>query len=52
MNAQQTPEPGSRVVFDNVSKTYHGDHGDVKVVDGVSFSLGEGDFVSLIGPSG
>lgn len=42
----------SRVNFGQVSKTYHGAHGDVKVVDDVSFSLGEGDFVSLIGPSG
>jgi NitT/TauT family transport system ATP-binding protein len=47
--------PGStreRVIFKNVSKTYHGDHGSVKVVEDVSFKLAEGEFVSLIGPSG
>ena len=42
----------SRVSFESVSKTYKGAQGDVKVVNDVSFSLGEGDFVSLIGPSG
>lgn len=41
-----------RVIFNNVSKTYHGDHGSVKVVEDVSFKLAEGEFVSLIGPSG
>lgn len=51
MNAVGNTSP-SRVSFENVSKTYTGAQGDVKVVDDVSFSLGEGDFVSLIGPSG
>jgi NitT/TauT family transport system ATP-binding protein len=51
MNAIGNTSP-SRVSFENVAKTYTGAQGDVKVVDNVSFSLGEGDFVSLIGPSG
>ena len=51
MNTQQQ-EARERVIFKNVSKTYHGDHGSVKVVEDVSFNLAEGEFVSLIGPSG
>jgi len=41
-----------RVRFKNVSKTYYGDHGNIKVVEDVTFNLAEGEFVSLIGPSG
>jgi ABC-type glutathione transport system ATPase component len=48
----QRQEARERVIFNNVSKTYHGDHGSVKVVEDVSFNLAEGEFVSLIGPSG
>jgi len=47
---EQSTRP--RVSFQNVSKTYHGDHGSIQVVNGVSFDLREGEFVSLIGPSG
>ena len=51
MNTQHQ-EARERVIFKNVSKTYHGDHGSVKVVEDVSFNIAEGEFVSLIGPSG
>lgn len=37
-----------RIRFENVSVRF----GDLKVVDDVSYSIGDGEFVSVIGPSG
>jgi len=37
------------IEFRNVTKTYPG---DVKAVEGVSFSILSGEFISLVGPSG
>lgn len=36
----------------NVSKSFAGKNGDVTVLDDLSFSINESDFVSIIGPSG
>ena len=38
------------VKFENVSMTYPG--GDEKAIDGMSFSIEDGEFVFLVGPSG
>ena len=38
--------------IDNISKKYQAKNGEVEALKDVSFSLAEGEFVSLIGPSG
>ncbi|MBE5732380.1 MAG: ABC transporter ATP-binding protein [Clostridiales bacterium] len=38
--------------LDNVTKEYKTTAGGVKAIDGVSFALGEGEFVVILGPSG
>jgi ABC-2 type transport system ATP-binding protein len=40
------------VVFDQVAKTYAGARGNVRALDGVSFSIEEGEFFGLLGPNG
>ena len=40
------------VVFDQVAKTYAGARGPVRALDGVSFSIDEGEFFGLLGPNG
>ena len=37
---------------ENISKIYQAENGEVKAVKDVSFSVEEGEFVSIIGPSG
>src|ERR687896_1410300 len=39
---------GAAVVAEDVRKSY----GDVKAVDGVSFSVSEGEFFGILGPNG
>ena len=41
-----------RIVFDHVSVTFDTAHGPLKVVEDVSFSIADREFVSIIGPSG
>ena len=41
-----------RIVFDHVSVTFDTVHGPLKVVEDVSFSIADREFVSIIGPSG
>src|SRR6202162_5815108 len=36
----------------DVSKTYHRDQIEIPVLDGISMSVPEGDFLGLMGPSG
>lgn len=36
----------------NVSKKYQADNGEVEALKDISFSINEGEFVSVIGPSG
>ncbi len=38
--------------FDNVSMHYHSKQGETIALEGVSFSVHEGEFVAIIGPSG
>jgi NitT/TauT family transport system ATP-binding protein len=44
--------PRERITFDAVSKEYDVNGGPLKVVDDVSFGVGDGEFVALVGPSG
>jgi NitT/TauT family transport system ATP-binding protein len=41
-----------RIRFENVSMQYDTQHGQLEVVRDMSFSVNQGDFVSLVGPSG
>ena len=42
----------ARIVFEDVSVEFPSKAGPMRVVDGVSYAIGEGEFVSVIGPSG
>src|SRR5690606_40098321 len=44
--------PTERIAFEGVSKEYDVGGGSMKVVDDVSFSVRDGEFVALVGPSG
>ena len=41
-----------RIVFDRVCVEYPSRHGALRVVDDVSYRIGDGEFVAIIGPSG
>lgn len=36
----------------NISKKYQAKNGEINALDNISFSVSEGEFVSIIGPSG
>lgn len=36
----------------NIKKTYQAKNGELNAIDGISFTVNEGEFVSIIGPSG
>ena len=38
--------------MENIKKTYQAKNGELNAIDGISFSVNEGEFVSIIGPSG
>ena len=42
----------ARIAFDRVSVEYPSRRGPLRVVDDVSYSIGDGEFVAVIGPSG
>lgn len=44
--------PQVQLTVRNISKSFAGKSGDVNVLDDLSFSINERDFVSIIGPSG
>ncbi|MDB5567703.1 MAG: uncharacterized protein JWP84_4269, partial [Tardiphaga sp.] len=46
------PPTQVQLTVHNISKSFAGKGGDVDVLDGLSFSINERDFVSIIGPSG
>ncbi|MDB5631510.1 MAG: uncharacterized protein JWR49_365, partial [Tardiphaga sp.] len=46
------PPTQVQLTVHNISKSFAGKGGDVNVLDGLSFSINERDFVSIIGPSG
>ncbi len=41
-----------RIVFDRVSVRFPADKGEIRVVEDVSYAIGDREFVSIIGPSG
>ena len=43
---------GPRIVLDHVSMEFASKQGRLRVVDDVSYAIGDGDFVAVIGPSG
>jgi putative ABC transport system ATP-binding protein len=48
----ESPEGGTVISFDDVTKIYPLPAGDVVALDGVSFSVWRGEFISVMGPSG
>lgn len=38
--------------MENIKKTYQAKNGELNAIDGISFTVDEGEFVSIIGPSG
>ncbi len=42
----------ARITFENVALEFPGANGPIRVVDNVSYEIGNGEFVSIIGPSG
>ncbi|MDR9414555.1 MAG: ABC transporter ATP-binding protein [Spiribacter sp.] len=45
-------EHNERIVFNNVSKVFDTENGPLQVAEEVSFTVNDGEFVSLVGPSG
>jgi len=41
-----------RIIFDRAIVDFQTDQGPLRVVDDVSFTIDEGEFVSIVGPSG
>lgn len=37
--------------IDNIKKVYQSKSGEITALDGISFSVNKGEFVSIIGPS-
>lgn len=35
----------------NIRKTYQSKNGEINALDGITFSVNQGEFVSIIGPS-
>ena len=44
--------PMPAVSFQNVSKTYAGERGTLRALDGVAFDIQPGEFFGLLGPNG
>lgn len=42
----------ARIAFENVALEFPSENGPIRVVDNVSYEIGDGEFVSVIGPSG
>lgn len=42
----------TKIEVNNISKHYPSDNGLLQVVNGVDFSVGDGEFVAIVGPSG
>lgn len=45
-------EKKSIVRIQNISKTYQAENGEVEALKGINFDVKEGEFISIIGPSG
>lgn len=37
--------------INNIRKTYQSKNGEINALDGITFSVNQGEFVSIIGPS-
>ena len=48
----ETGAPRTKIAVEDVRKGFATDDGTLAVVDGVSFTVGEGEVVALVGPSG
>ena len=48
----QMKDPANAVEFDNLHTYFFSDVGTVRAVDGVSFSVAEGEILGIIGPNG
>jgi ABC-type nitrate/sulfonate/bicarbonate transport system ATPase subunit len=42
----------TKIAIDNIKKSFASDKGLLPVVDGVDFTVGDGEFVAIVGPSG
>jgi ABC-type nitrate/sulfonate/bicarbonate transport system ATPase subunit len=42
----------NKIVVDGITKSFVSNQGALSVIDGVSFSVGDGEFVAIVGPSG
>src|SRR4051794_39270642 len=42
----------SKIVVDGVSKSFASNQGALPVIDGVSFTVDDGEFIAIVGPSG
>ena len=42
----------TKIEIDNITKSFPAQDGPLPVVDGVDFSVGDGEFVAIVGPSG
>ena len=42
----------NKIVVDGVTKSFASNQGVLPVIDGVSFSVDDGEFVAIVGPSG
>jgi ABC-type nitrate/sulfonate/bicarbonate transport system ATPase subunit len=42
----------TKIEVDNIRKSFGADGGRLTVVDGIHFSVGDGEFVAIVGPSG
>ncbi len=42
----------TKIEVKDVSKSFASERGPLRVIEGVSFSVGDGDFVAIVGPSG
>ena len=51
-NTELINPPPAKLVVDRVTKSFKSQRGWLKVLDDVSLTIGEGEFVCLVGPSG
>ena len=42
----------NKIVVEDLAKSFESKHAKLNVIDGVSFSVGDGEFVAIVGPSG
>jgi putative ABC transport system ATP-binding protein len=50
--ANNREKENAQIMFQDLTKVYGRGHASVKALDGISFSVGQGEFVAVMGPSG